>query len=55
MRTIEGYNIDYDLPPYTLDELYARIEKSHEAYLRGEYVTAEESNALLKEKYLWLQ
>ena len=44
-----------DLQPYTLDELYARIQESHEQYLRGEYYTAEQSNALLKEKYLWLQ
>ncbi len=47
--------MDKDLEPYTLDELYARIEKSHAAYLCGDFVTAEESNALLKEKYLWLQ
>ena len=44
-----------DLEPYTLDELYARLQESHEQYLRGEYYTAEQSNALLKEKYLWLQ
>jgi hypothetical protein len=47
--------IDKDLPPYTLDELYARIEESEAEIERGEYYTAEESNALLKEKYLWLQ
>jgi hypothetical protein len=47
--------MDKDLPPYTLDELHARIEESHASYLRGDYVTAEESNTLLKEKYLWLQ
>ena len=35
-----------DLGPYTPDELYARIQESHEQYLRGEYYTAEESNAL---------
>ena len=28
-----------DLQPYTLDELYARIQESHEQYLRGEYYT----------------
>lgn len=44
-----------DLEPSTLDELYARIQESHEQYLRGEYYTAEQSNALLKEKYPWLQ
>ena len=40
--------IDKDLPPYTLDELYARIEESEAEIERGEYYTAEESNALLK-------
>jgi len=44
-----------DLEPYTLDELYARIQESEEQYRRGEYYTAEQSNALLKEKYLWLK
>lgn len=44
-----------DLKPYTLNELYTRIQESHEQYLRGEYYTAEQSNAMLKEKYLWLQ
>ena len=44
-----------NLEPYTLDELYARIQESEEQYQRGEYYTAEQSNALLKEKYLWLQ
>ena len=43
------------LEPYTLDELYARIEESEKEYERGEYYTAEESNALLREKYAWLQ
>jgi len=43
------------LQPYTMDELYARLQESHEQYLRGEYYTAEQSNAMLKEKYLWLQ
>ena len=47
--------IDKDLPPYTLDELYARIDESHQQYLRGEYITAEESDARLKEEFLWLQ
>lgn len=48
----EGDSVDWDLmdkdlPPYTLEELYARIENSHSSYLRGDYVTAEESDALL--------
>ena len=44
-----------ELEPYTIDELYARIAESEEQYQRGEYYTAEESNALLKEKFPWLQ
>lgn len=47
--------MDSDLPPYTLDELYARIEESHQQYLRGEYVTAEESDRMLKKEFLWLE
>ena len=46
--------MDSDLPPYTLEELYARIDESHQQYLRGEYVTAEESDAMLKKEFLWL-
>ena len=44
-----------DQPPYTLEELYARIEESEAQYQRGEFYTAEESDAILKKKYLWLQ
>ena len=44
-----------DLKPYTLDELYARIQESHEQYLRGEYYTEEEVRKELKEEFLWLQ
>ena len=44
-----------NLTPYTLDELYARIEESERQYQSGEYYTATESNKLLKEKFLWLQ
>ena len=46
---------DSGLPPYTLEELNARIDESHQQYLRGEYVTAEESDAMLKREFLWLQ
>ena len=46
---------DSDLPPYTLEELNARIDESHQQYLRGEYVTAEESDAMLKKEFSWLQ
>ena len=44
-----------NLEPYTLDELYARIQESHEQYLRGEYHTEEEVRKELKEEFLWLQ
>ena len=43
-----------DLEPYTLDELYARIEESHAAYLRGEVLTAEEAREELRKEFLWL-
>ena len=43
------------LEPYTLDELYARIEESHAAYLRGEVLTAKEAREELKSEFLWLQ
>lgn len=46
---------DSGLPPYTLEELNARIDESHQQYLRGEYVTAEESDAMLRREFLWLQ
>ena len=44
-----------NLQPYTLDELYARIQESEDQISRGEYYTAEQSNTLLREKYLWLR
>jgi hypothetical protein len=44
-----------DLEPYTLEELYARIEESEAQFERGEYITAEESDAKLKEEFSWLQ
>lgn len=47
--------IDRDLPPYTLDELLSRIEKSHQQYLRGEYSTEAEVREELKKEFLWLQ
>ena len=46
---------DSDLPPYTLDELHARIEKSHQQYLRGEVSTEKEVREELKKEFLWLQ
>ena len=47
--------IDKDLPPYTLDELYARIEESEEQIKRGEVYTETEVRAMLKEEFPWLQ
>ena len=44
-----------DLEPYTLDELYARIEESHAAYLRGEVLTADEAREELRKEFLWLR
>ena len=43
-----------DLEPYTLDELYARIEESHQAYLRGEVLTAKEAREELRKEFPWL-
>lgn len=47
--------VNNDLPPYSLDEIYARIAESHQQYLRGEYITAEESDRMLKQEFLWLE
>ncbi len=44
-----------DLEPYTLDELYARIEESEAEIERGEYYTEAECRKMLKEEFLWLQ
>ena len=43
-----------DQKPYTLDELYARIQESHDQYLRGEYYAEEESREMLKKEFPWL-
>ena len=43
------------LEPYTLDELYARIQQSEEDIKNGNVYTVEESRKLLREKFLWLQ
>lgn len=47
--------IDKDLPPYTLEELYADLEESHQQYLRGEYMTEAEVREELKKEFSWLQ
>ena len=51
----DGDSLDTDLPPYTLDELYARIQESEEQISRGEYFTEEQVRKELKEEFLWLQ
>ena len=43
------------LKPYTLDELYARIEASHQDYLRGDVYTEEEVRQELRQEFQWLQ
>ena len=44
-----------DVEPYTMEELYARIEASHQQYLRGEYQTEEEVREELRKEFSWLQ
>ncbi|MCR5780364.1 MAG: hypothetical protein K6G70_07475 [Bacteroidaceae bacterium] len=45
---------DSDLPPYTLEELNARIDESHQQYLRGEVYTEREVREELKKEFPWL-
>ena len=44
-----------DLMPYTLDELYARIEASEEDIRNGRVLTVEQSREQLRKRFLWLQ
>lgn len=44
-----------ELQPYTLDELYARIQESEEDIRNGNVFTVEESRKLPREELLWLQ
>ena len=44
-----------DLEPYTFDELHARINESHQQYLRGEFQTEAEVREELKKEFQWLQ
>ena len=44
-----------NLEPYTLDELYARIQESEDEISRGEYFTEEEVRKELREEFPWLQ
>lgn len=46
---------DSELPPYTLEELNARIDESHQQYLRGEVYTEEEVREELKKEFPWLR
>lgn len=46
---------DSGLPPYTLEELHARINESHQQYLRGEVYTEEEVREELKREFSWLR
>ncbi|MBR6032600.1 MAG: hypothetical protein IKP36_11695 [Bacteroidaceae bacterium] len=46
---------DSGLPPYTLEELYARIDESHQQYLRGEVYTEEEVREELNKEFPWLR
>ena len=44
-----------DLEPYTLDELYARIEASEEDIRNGRVMTEQEVREALRKEFLWLQ
>lgn len=44
-----------NLEPYTLEELNARIEESHQQYLRGEVYTEKEVQEELRKEFPWLQ
>lgn len=43
------------LEPYTLDELYARIQQSEEEIRLGKVKTEQEAREELKREFLWLQ
>ena len=43
------------LEPYTLDELYARIQQSEEDIKNGDVYTEQEVRAELRKEFLWLQ
>ena len=44
-----------DLEPYTLEELYARIEESEKAIREGRVLTAEEAREELRKEFPWLR
>ena len=43
------------LEPYTLDELYARIQQSEDEIRRGKVKTEQQVREELKSEFLWLQ
>ena len=43
-----------DLEPYTLEELYARIEESEKDIREGRVLTAEEAREELRKEFPWL-
>ena len=43
------------LEPYTLDELYARIQQSEEDIKNGDVYSEQEVRAELRREFLWLQ
>lgn len=44
-----------DLPPYTMEELDARIDEAEAQFERGEYVSHEQMMDELKAEFAWLQ
>lgn len=44
-----------DLPPYTMEELDARIDEAEAQFERGEYVTHEQMMDELKAEFAWLK
>lgn len=46
---------DEELPPYTVEELDARIEEGEAQFEKGEYKTHEQLMSELKQEYSWLR
>ena len=50
----EPADLSTDLPPYTLEELNARIDEAEEQIARGEVISAEEADLEIKKMFaLW--
>lgn len=45
---------DFKQPPYTIEELSARIDESEKQFERGEYKSHEQMMADLKKEFPWL-